>query len=765
MINKTKIQIAGMHCASCAANLNKQLNETPGITSASVNFATESAQVKYDDAKIDLEGIGRAVAKAGFQMVRESREERQERKAAEARTLKLKLIWCAVFTVPLLYIAMGPMIGSGLPLPAVLDATLHPKINALVQLVLTLPVMGIGYTFYTRGFSALFRGRPNMDSLIAVGTTASFLYSVAFVYLILQGQHNGYHVLYFESTATIITLVMLGKFLEGRSKGRTGDAVQKLLDLTPPTATVIRDGQEMEIPLEQVEKGDLLLVRPGGHIPADGVIRQGESSVDQSMLTGESLPVEKTVGDRVTAGCINLNGVIRFEADKIGEETTLSQIIRLVEEAQGSKAPIARLADVIAGYFVPVVLAIAVLAAAGWLLAGESFVFSLQIFVSVLVIACPCALGLATPTAIMVGTGKGAEYGVLFKDARSLELLGKVKAIVFDKTGTLTKGQMELTDLISLGGLSQQQLLRYAAALEMDSEHPIAKAVVQAAQQQQIVIPAASRFLSVTGQGVQAEVEQHWIAFGNQRLLLEQGVAMEGICQQASTDALTTNAATAAAQVEGLAAAGKTAMYLVVDGELQGIFAVADTLKESSPAAVAALERQGLHTVMLTGDNQKTAEAIGRLAGVKEVLAQVLPEEKAANIERLRGQGQTVAMVGDGINDAPALAAADVGIAVGSGTDIAIDSADVVLVQNDLQAVVTAIEVSKATLRNIKQNLFWAFCYNVIGIPIAAGLLHLFGGPLLNPMLAAAAMSLSSLSVVGNALRLNTFKPHMLAKR
>ncbi len=739
---KVKLPIVGMHCASCAANLTKALNALEGVETAEVNFAAEQAAIVYNPKKLGLDEISRTVAKTGFQVGQfESAADKEEQKRKAMAVQKTKLVWAIVFTVPLLSLAMAPMLG--LQVPGFLDPMQHAARNAIVQLLLCLPVVGVGYQFYTRGYPALFRGRPGMDSLIAIGTTASFLYSFVFVILTLQGAAHGVHSLYFESTATIITLVLLGKYLENRSKGKTGDAIKKLMDLAPKSGLVIRDGQELEIPLEEIRVGDIVVVKPGQKIPVDGRIIQGSTSVDQSMLTGESIPVVKNVGDEVVGATINQNGSIQFTVTKVGKDMVLSQIIRLVEEAQGSKAPIAKLADIISGYFVPVVIIIALAAGLSWYFAGEGFVFALTIFVSVLVIACPCALGLATPTAIMVGTGKGAELGVLFKDAESLELAHKVNAVVFDKTGTITQGKPHLTDLIVLGGVEEEHVLQLAAAAEVASEHPLGEAIVQAAKEKSLSLPEAAEFRAVTGKGIVVKIDGSLIRLGNEALMTETAVFL----------------GEAVAKAEALAAAGKTPMYLARDQELLAILAVADILKENSKSTIARLQSMGIRTIMITGDNEKTAQAIGKEIGIDQVFAQVLPEDKAAKVKELQDTGATVAMVGDGINDAPALAQAQVGIAIGSGTDVAIESADVVLVQNDISHVITAFAISRATMKNIKQNLFWAFCYNVIGIPIAAGLLHLFGGPLLNPMLAALAMSFSSVSVVGNALRLNYFKP------
>ena len=735
------LKIGGMTCAACSAGIERVLKKMPPVQSAQVNLATERATVTYDEAALGFPQIREAIEHLGFTVVNETAQKEAERKAREHETARKKLIVSAVFTVPLLYIAMAPMLPFPMPYPAALLPEANPLAFALVQLFLCLPVMAAGYRFYTVGYSSLFHRSPNMDSLVAVGTTAAFLYSFYALCRVGMGEPHYAHSLYFESVGTIITLVMLGKYMEARSKGRTGDAIKKLMGLAPKTGMVIRDGQELEIPLEEIRVGDVVLVRPGEKIPVDGRILEGETAIDESMLTGESLPVDKGPGDTVVGASINQNGFIRMEATKVGADTALSQIIRLVEEAQGSKAPIAKLADVISGYFVPVVLVIAALSGLAWFfLGGESFLFSLTVFVSVLVIACPCALGLATPTAIMVGTGKGAELGVLFKNAEALEVAHKVDTVVFDKTGTITQGRPQLTDLAGCG--DENELLRMAAAAEQGSEHPLGAAIVAEAKARGLTLPPVEEFRAITGRGLSAVVEGRRVLLGNRALMEEEGVAVDHLLDTASR----------------LADAGKTPMFAARDGEPLGIVAVADVIKDDSRRTIEKLNQMGIRTVMITGDNHKTAAAIARQAGISEVLAEVLPQDKAARVKELRDEGRVVAMVGDGINDAPALAQADIGIAIGSGTDVAIESADIVLVKSRLGDVLTALRLSRATIRNIKENLFWAFCYNTIGIPVAAGLLHLFGGPLLNPMIGAAAMSLSSVSVVSNALRLNLFK-------
>ena len=582
-----------------------------------------------------------------------------------------------------------------------------------------------------------------MDSLIATGTGAAMLYSIYSVFMISQGDFRAVNHLYFETAGVIITLIQLGKTLEAVSKGRTSEAIKKLMGLTPKTAIVLHDGIQAEIPVEEVEAGDILLVRPGEKIAVDGIVLSGDSSIDESMLTGESMPVEKKQGDSVTGASLNKTGSLTYRATRVGQDTTLSQIIRLVEQAQGSKAPIARMADVISGYFVPVVIGIAFLAAVAWLLSGESIVFSLSIFIAVLVIACPCALGLATPTAIMVGAGKGAELGVLVKSGEALETAHKIDTVVFDKTGTLTKGEPEVTDVVSFEGFEQGQVLQLAASAEFGSEHPLGGAIVRKAEASSLPLLPVTGFQAIPGHGISASVDGKDILFGNEKLMRLNGIETASFRSHA----------------ESLAAQGKTPMFLAVDGKPSGLVAAADVLKTSSRQAVTRLKEMGIHVVMITGDHRKTAEAVAREAGIDHVLAEVLPGGKADEIRKLQAEKRIVAMVGDGINDAPALAQSDVGIAIGSGTDVAMASADIVLMKSDITDVVSAIRLSRATIRNIKQNLFWAFFYNLVGIPVAAGLLYIFGGPLLNPVIAAAAMSLSSVSVVTNALSLKAFKP------
>ncbi|MBA1335800.1 MAG: cadmium-translocating P-type ATPase [Firmicutes bacterium] len=741
-IREVTIPIAGMTCAACSSAVERALKKLEGVESAGVNFASEKAVVKYNSSLIRVSQLKQTIERAGYQPLElemdHGTDAEKERRQKEIELLKKKFIVAAIFTIPVLYIAMGHMLGA--PLPGVIDPHSHPLNFALAQLALTIPAVLAGYKFYTVGFRTLIKGSPNMDSLIAIGTSAAFVYGIYAVYEIMNGNHGMTRALYFETAGVIITLILLGKYLESVSKGKTSEAIKQLMGLQPKTAVVIQDGNEIVLPIEEVEVGDIILVKPGERIPVDGVVVDGYTAVDESMLTGESIPVEKSAGDGVTGGSINKNGVIKFQATKVGKDTVLSQIIKLVEEAQGSKAPIAKMADIISGYFVPAVIAIAVISSALWYFRGNTATFALSIFISVLVIACPCALGLATPTAIMVGTGKGAEYGVLIKGGEALETAHRVQTIVFDKTGTITEGKPRVTDILARG--DEDSLLMLAASAEKGSEHPLGEAIVKAAQDKGLTLKPVDDFMSIPGHGIEAAIGDADILLGNKKLMMEKNIAVD-----------------MEAEADRLAEEGKTPMYIAVNGELAGIVAVADVVKETSRQAIRKLHDIGLEVAMITGDNQRTAQAIAKQVGIDIVLAEVLPEDKANEIKRLQEKGKKVAMVGDGVNDAPALAQADIGIAIGSGTDVAMESADIVLMRSDLVDVVTAVQLSKKTIRNIKENLFWAFAYNTIGIPIAAGLLYAFGGPLLNPMFAAAAMAMSSVSVVSNALRLRRFKP------
>ena len=767
------IPIEGMSCAACASRIEKVLSQLNGVTMASVNLATEKATVTYEPEKIRLSEIKQAIAQAGYKALeiegRQAIDEDRQRKEQEIKKLKSSFFVSALFSLPLLYLAMGPMFPwLNWPVPPGLHPMEFPLRHALVQLALVIPVLIAGARFYTSGFKAIRQGSPNMDSLIAMGTAAAVFYSLYSIYKITDGSLGHVENLYFETAGVIITLILLGKTLEAISKGWTSEAIKKLIELTPKTALVIQNGQEIAIPVEEVEVGDLLLVKPGERIPVDGVVLDGYTSVDESMLTGESIPVEKKAGDQVIGATMNKYGAITLQATKVGSETALAQIIKLVEEAQGSKAPIAKMADIVSGYFVPIVFYVALLSALAWYLAGKSLVFALTIFISVLVIACPCALGLATPTAIMVGTGKGAEYGILFKSGEVLESTHKIDTIVFDKTGTITEGIPEVTDLLTAAEilakndqLEKEQsarqygnagmqwdehrtwLLQYAASAEKDSEHPLGEAIVKAAQKAKLELFKPEQFEALPGKGIATVVNGTEVLLGNRQLLQERGIDPGPLENTA----------------DHLASEGKTPMYLAVEGKIAGLIAVADVVKASSAQAIAQLQKMGIEVVMMTGDNTQTAQSIAQQVRITRVLAEILPEHKAEEIKKLQAEGRNVAMVGDGINDAPALAQANIGIAIGSGTDVAIESADIVLMRSDLQDVPTAIKLSRSTIRNIKQNLFWAFGYNIAGIPLAAGLLYLFGGPLLNPIFSAAAMSLSSISVVTNALRLKSFKP------
>ncbi|MGV3311475.1 heavy metal translocating P-type ATPase [Streptococcus suis] len=739
--------IEGMTCASCAMTVEKALGKLAGMEEVAVNLATEKATMTYDKDRLDAAAILSAVEQAGYKAVlpqTNSPVSAVDSKEQHQSDLWSRFIWSTVFTLPLLYIAMGPMLpGGGLPLPAFLH---QPLTFALVQLFLTLPVMYIGRAFYQKGFKTLFAGHPNMDSLIAVGTSAALVQGLIMTVLIARGQadlSHGHPELYFESAAVILTLITLGKHMEALSKGWTSDAIKKLMNLAPKTARLIRDGQEVTLPLEQVQVGDVLQVRPGEQIPVDGKVLQGQSTVDESMLTGESLPVKKAVGDSVVGATLNQHGAFQMQATKVGADTTLAQIIRLVEEAQGSKAPIAQLADRVSAVFVPIVMVLALLSGlAWWTLGQEPWIFSLSITISVLVIACPCALGLATPTAIMVGTGKGAENGLLFKSGQAVEVLQKVDTIVFDKTGTITQGKPQVTDMTVFSSATEEEVLQLAASAEQYSEHPLAQALLKSAEDAGLSLLPSQDFQALSGRGLSVKIAEQTILLGNEKLMKESGIAL----------------GSATATAETYANQAKTPVYLAADGHLLVVIAIADKVKETSRQAVQTLQAMGLEVVMLTGDNEKTAQAIAKEVGIEQVVSQVLPDDKANQVKLLQEQGKTVAMVGDGINDAPALAQAHVGLAIGSGTDIAIESADIVLMHSDILDVVKAVKLSQATMRTIKQNLFWAFAYNVIGIPIAMGLLHVFGGPLLNPMFAGAAMALSSVSVVLNALRLKTYK-------
>ena len=733
--------VTGMSCASCANAVEKALNKNNDIN-ASVNFATEKLNIEYDEKKYNFDKIREIVESAGYGLVEDMIEDKKmELYQEKIKSLKNRLILAIIFVVPLLYISMGHMLG------AVLPEFLNPKVNplnfALAQFVLTLPIIYAGRDFFLHGFKNLVRKSPTMDSLIAIGATAAVLYGIYATFRIVTVDPEAHMDLYYETAGTIITLILFGKLLEAKTKGQTSSAIKKLIGLQPKKAKIIENGAEKEVLIENLKVGDIVIVKPGEKIAVDGRIVEGATSIDESMLTGESLPVSKKVGDKVVGGSINKNGSIRFEATEIGKNTVLSQIIKLVEEAQGSKAPISRMADIVSAYFVPIVIGIAIITGIAWFLSGSGLVTALSFFIAVLVIACPCALGLATPTSIMVGTGKGAENGILIKSGEALETAHKIKTVVFDKTGTITKGKPVLTDLIAYGKYNENELLKIAASVENDSEHPLAEAIVNKAKEKNIEIKPYEKFRAMPGYGIRAIFEGKEVQIGNRKLMENRKINVE--ISQKDYDILLNE--------------GKTPMYISIDNELAGLVAVADVIKETSKEAVEKLKKMGIKTIMLTGDNEKTAKFISKQVGIDDVISEVLPYQKSQKVKELQEKDEFVAMVGDGINDSPALAQANVGIAIGNGTDVAIESADIVLIRNDLRDVAGAISLSKATITNIKENLFWALFYNVLGIPFAAGIFYaFFNGPKLDPMIAAFAMSFSSVSVLGNALRLKFFK-------
>jgi len=755
----TALTIGGMGCAACSARIEKELLKLNGIKSANVNLVSEKATVVYDPRVLRLDGIKEAIVAAGYRVIETSKsamDEDKNRKEKEIENLVTRFIVAASFALPLLFIAMAPMLGDMAPrfsihFPKFLAPMQSPLTYALVQLALTIPIIIAGNGFYITGFRNLLRRSPNMDSLIAIGTASAVVFSLYNLFRIMRGDHMVVESLYFETAGIIIALILLGKTLEAATRRRAGDAIKKLMALAPQTALVIQDGLEKEMPIDEVSPGDIIVVKPGARIPADGIVTEGYGAVDESMLTGESMPVGKKAGDSVYGATININGLFRFRAEKTGGKTALAQIIKLVEDAQNSKAPIARMADIASGYFVPVVCVIALFAGIAWLVGTGDLKFALTIFISVLVIACPCALGLATPAAIMAGAGKGAESGILIKSGAALETAGKIQTIVFDKTGTLTGGKPEVAGMIigNESSLGEDVFLRLVASAEKGSEHPLGQAIVREAEKRSLAMYDVDDFQNIPGRGIEAKTMETGkgekgisILAGNRKLMDERGINLDGFGSEAAR----------------LSSERKTPVFVAIDGKAAGIIAIADVLKKNSRAAIETLRSMGIEIVMITGDNEKTAAAIAREAGIDRVLAEVLPGDKSAEIRKIQESGgnrkRVTAMVGDGINDAPALAQADIGIAIGSGTDVALDSADIVLMRSDLSDVPIAINLSKRTLRIIKQNLFWAFCYNALGIPIAAGLLYIFGGPLLNPMFAAAAMSLSSVSVLANALRL-----------
>lgn len=763
---KTEVYcIEGMSCAACSAAVERVTRKLDGVESSDVNLTTNKMTITYDESKVSPDMIIGKVEKAGFGAKQEAKseelrklqqEEAMEHQEESMHIAKRRLLIAICFALPLLYLSMGHMIPVTLPLPEFLNMETHPMNFALAQLVLTIPVLIAGRKFYLVGFKTLFKGNPNMDSLVAIGTGSAFLYSLVMTIGIVKNPMNA-HNLYYESAAVVVTLIMLGKYMESRSKGKTSEAIRKLMELAPDTAILYEEGMEREVLSSSVQVGQKILVKPGNRIPLDGIVLEGSSSVDESMLTGESIPVEKQVGDMLIGGSMNYNGAMVMETKRVGSDTTLSKIIKMMEDAQGKKAPIAKLADTVAAYFVPTVMVIALVAALLWLfVGGKPLSFALTIFVAVLVIACPCALGLATPTAIMVGTGVGASHGILIKSGEALEMAHKIDTVVLDKTGTITEGKPQVTDLLiykisnckdavcstDAKERMQKELLQLAASCEQMSEHPLGQAIVEEARKRDLDLTKPEKFESITGEGIIAALDGDNIAIGNRKLMDRFQIPWDIVREE----------------LEHMAEQGKTPMFVAREGELLGIIGVADTIKESSMNAVDELKSLGIEVYMLTGDNQKTADHIGKQAHIEHVVAEVLPQDKAAVVERLQKEGKHVMMVGDGINDAPALVQADVGCAIGSGSDIALDAGDIVLMKSDLQDVYRAIRLSKATIRNIKQNLFWAFFYNSLGIPVAAGVLYLFGGPLLSPMIGGFAMSLSSVCVVSNALRLRLLK-------
>lgn len=741
-----KYIITGMTCAACSSAVERVTKKLEGVVENNVNLTTGILTITYDETKISKEDVIAKVERAGFgaelyvEKSKEEKVEEEETLEQEIHKTKRRLIANVALAIPLLYISMGHMVPFPLPLPEVLDMHHNPLHFALAQLILTVIILYNGRKFYLVGFKSLFRGHPNMDSLVAIGTGSAFLYSLVMT-VSIPNHADAVHNLYYESAAIVVTLVMVGKYMEGRSKGKTSEAIRKLMELAPDTAIVIREGEQREVPVESVALGELILIKPGSRIPLDGIVVAGSTSVDESMLTGESIPVEKGIDDEVIGGSVNYQGAITVKVTHIGADTTLAKIVKMMEDAQGKKAPISKLADTVAGYFVPAVMVIAGVASIIWLLLGHDIAFVLTIFVSVLVIACPCALGLATPTAIMVGTGLGANHGILIKSGEALEISHKVDAVVLDKTGTITEGKPTVTKLCSHSE-SEERLLQIAASCEQVSEHPLGAAIVNCAKERGIALEKVTEFQSITGQGIEAVLSGKTYYIGNQKLCEEQNIDFSAYEEEAFQ----------------IANKGQTPMFVAADKAVIGIVSVADIVKETSKEAIRKIKELGIEVHMLTGDNRLTADYIGKTVGVDHVFAEVLPNDKASAVEVLQKEGKCVMMVGDGINDAPALVQADVGAAIGSGSDIALDSSDIVLMKSDLQDVYKAIRLSKATIRNIKQNLFWAFFYNACGLPLAAGALYAINGILLNPIFAGLAMSLSSVCVVGNALRLRMTK-------
>ena len=747
-MKKEEFALEGLQCAGCVSTVEKVVRDLPGVKEANVNLATEKMMVQFNPKEADVQKIMETVSLAGYQAILINDEEDVLEKTAikkekQLQSLKVRAWVSGVFAIILFYIAMGEMIG--LPLPQILQPMEHPIVFSVTQLILVTPILWVGRSYFVNGFKALIRKHPNMDSLVALGTSAAILYSVWSTIRIFGGEYHYVMHLYVESAAVILAFITVGKYFETLTKGRTSQAIQSLVALSPKVATVIRDGKEVEVPVEELQIGEVVFVRPGEKIPVDGVIISGESFVDESMITGESVPVFKKEGSKVVGATLNTTGSFQVEVSQVGKDTTLSQIIRLVEEAQGSKAPIAAIADRVAGIFVPIVMGLSLLAGLYWgLIGGESFEFVVTVMISVLVIACPCALGLATPTAIMVGTGFGAKRGILIKSSAALEEAGHVGVVLLDKTGTITNGKPKVVDIQVFNDYSKEEVLNIAASIEKHSEHPLGKAIVEEAEKQEFDVLPIEQFQSISGMGIQGIVDGKEVLLGNHLLLQNQGIAVDEFN----------------AVIDGVASKGQTAMFVAIQKQVAGIIVVADTIKATSKEAIQQMKALGLQVRMVTGDHEKTAKAIANEVGIETVYSQVLPNEKASVVQQLLDEGYQVAMVGDGINDAPALAKATVGIAIGSGVDVAIETADMVMMQDDLRLVAKTIQLSKMTMMTIKENLFWAFIYNVIGIPVAMGVLHFFGGPLLSPMIAGAAMSFSSVSVVLNALRLN----HKLSK-
>lgn len=751
-----KFSVTGMTCSACSASVEKAVKKLEGINSVSVNLLTNSMVVDYNEEAIDENNIIQAVTSAGYgasvfsKNKNEIKVSDKMRVEDEIKKMKKRLIISFAFLIPLMYISMGHMMG--LPLPSFLSGLENAISYGMTQFLLALVIVYVNRKYYQVGFKTLFKGSPNMDTLIAIGSSAAMVYGIFAIYRMGYGLGiqdfelvEKYHMdLYFESAAMILALITLGKYLEKKSKGKTSEAITKLMDLAPKTATILRNNKEVIVPIEEVLKDDIVIVKPGESIPVDGVIIEGSSSIDQSAITGESIPVEKNIGDKVIAATINKNGYFKFKAEKVGDDTTLAQIISLVEDASSSKAPIAKLADKISGVFVPIVISISIISTIVWLLVGKSFEFSLSIGIAVLVISCPCALGLATPVAIMVGTGKGAENGILIKSAEALETAHKIQTVVLDKTGTITEGKPKVTDIVVNSNINKNELLKIAASIEKPSEHPLADAIVEKAKKGNVTLLDVDNFISITGKGIKAEINNKIYYAGNLSLMKENNIDYSKFEKV----------------INDLAKKGKTPLCFSDDSILLGVIAVADTIKSTSKKAIEEFKNMGINIVMLTGDNKNTAEAIRKELNIDKVIAEVLPQDKEKEVRKIQESGKKVAMIGDGINDAPALARADVGIAIGAGTDIAIESADIVLMKSDLLDGVTTIKLSKAVIKNIKENLFWAFFYNAIGIPLAAGVFYNILGWKLNPMFGAFAMSLSSVCVVSNALRLKLFKAY-----